>query len=251
MRSFIKGFMIIALTLVLSACAFTDGEPWGYVDTNVSVDEVAGTQDISIASQSTRLDVIRLYRAGSSGGVVDFDPANPPPGYTLCHGDHCHADSGELVSYDEIIAGGGAAAGPALAGARRLDALVEGAREASTRVKINERGTLSEGEVEIGTFQITGTLERSDGQYPLTISLPVAGLRVTGSVFLSIERDTPHHQELSLRLTLPEDLLDGIDVETLRVSSTDTILITNTSNPTTAALLATRLRDEGRLVMVE
>lgn len=251
MPKFITKFIFIALPLVLSACAFTDGEPWGYVEATVAVDAVAGTQAIDIATQSTRLDVIRFYTAASSGGVVDFDPANPPPGYTLCHGDHCHADSGELVSYDEIIAGGGAASGPVLAGARRIDTLIEGGRDASTRVKINDRGTLSQGEVEIGNFQITGTLDRSDGQYPLTISLPVAGLRVTGSVFLSIARDTPLHQELSLRLVLPEDLLDGVDVEALRLSPTDTILITNTSNPAAALLLATRLREEGGLVMVE
>ena len=33
-----------------------------------------------------------------------FDPANPPPGYTLCHGGHCHAEDGSLVDYADIEA---------------------------------------------------------------------------------------------------------------------------------------------------
>ena len=45
-----------------------------------------------------------------------FDPANPPVGYSLCHNGHCHADSGELVDYDEIILSlGGSNAGKEIA----------------------------------------------------------------------------------------------------------------------------------------
>ena len=33
----------------------------------------------------------------------DFDPAMPPPGYTLCHNGHCHNDAGELIDYDDIL----------------------------------------------------------------------------------------------------------------------------------------------------
>ncbi|MFU8806274.1 MAG: hypothetical protein ACNA8W_20860, partial [Bradymonadaceae bacterium] len=244
--------LFVVFFFVPISCAFTDGEPWGYVDTTIAVDEIDSTSTFSINTQSARIDVVRLYSPASGGGAItDFDPANPPPGYTLCHGDHCHADDGRLVSYDEIIAGGAASTGPALVASDRIEAVLEGRQTASTQLKISNQTTLSEAEVELATFQLKGTIERSDGTFPVTVSLPVAGLRITGSVFLSIGADTAHHQALEVRLGLPVDLLDGIDVESLQLSGNDAILITNTSNPTQAQHLATRIREEAHLVMVE
>ncbi len=49
---------------------------------------------------------------GGGGGGGSFDPADPPDGYTLCHGGHCHSDGGALVDYADIeaeLAGGAAA----------------------------------------------------------------------------------------------------------------------------------------------
>ena len=55
------------------------------------------------------LHLMELQGGGGSGGT--FDPANPPEGYGLCHGGHCHRDDGALVSYADIQAemSGGAA----------------------------------------------------------------------------------------------------------------------------------------------
>jgi hypothetical protein len=36
--------------------------------------------------------------------ALSFDPANPPPGYSLCHNGHCHSDEGALVDYEAIEA---------------------------------------------------------------------------------------------------------------------------------------------------
>jgi hypothetical protein len=58
-------------------------------------------------------DSLRLLMAADSS-KLSFDPAKPPPGYTLCHGGHCHATDGRLVDYADIQAellgesGGGA-----------------------------------------------------------------------------------------------------------------------------------------------
>lgn len=66
---------------------------------------------------------IKLERASVGGGQIElltnmsdstgndavFDPANPPPGYSLCHNGHCHTTDGRLVDYEEIqaeLAGG-------------------------------------------------------------------------------------------------------------------------------------------------
>jgi hypothetical protein len=40
---------------------------------------------------------------GAPTGAV-FDPANPPPGYSLCHGGHCHRADGALIDYADIQA---------------------------------------------------------------------------------------------------------------------------------------------------
>ncbi len=49
-------------------------------------------------------DVDRLALQELQGGGAAFDPAEPPPGYTLCHGGHCHAEDGRLVDYADVEA---------------------------------------------------------------------------------------------------------------------------------------------------
>jgi hypothetical protein len=56
---------------------------------------------------------VELHDLGSGAAGNTFDPAHPPPGYSLCHNGHCHRDDGALVPYEEIaaeITGGGSAA---------------------------------------------------------------------------------------------------------------------------------------------
>lgn len=70
---------------------------------------------VKLTSASLSIDRAELQTLedGGSGGAGDFDPANPPPGYSLCHSGHCHHESGRLVPYAEIqaeLAGGGAPA---------------------------------------------------------------------------------------------------------------------------------------------
>lgn len=49
------------------------------------------------------LGAVRV-EALEGGTAAEFDPANPPEGYSLCHGGHCHAADGSLVSYADIAA---------------------------------------------------------------------------------------------------------------------------------------------------
>ena len=37
-----------------------------------------------------------------AGGVV-FDPNNPPPGWVLCHRNHCHHQDGRVASYEQVM----------------------------------------------------------------------------------------------------------------------------------------------------
>lgn len=58
-----------------------------------------------------------LLEAAASGGNGEapvFDPANPPPGYLICHNGHCDAEDGRQPSYAEVEAELAAGAGGAI-----------------------------------------------------------------------------------------------------------------------------------------
>lgn len=41
--------------------------------------------------------------AATKPGEVVFDPNNPPPGWTLCHRNHCHHQDGRVASYAQVM----------------------------------------------------------------------------------------------------------------------------------------------------
>lgn len=120
----------LALALGLAAasgCTLEDGHPWGLVEMDLQASFAPGDRlneqgqvrtskgylvtvqalEVQIQSASVQL------RAGGDASAT-FDPANPPPGYSLCHNGHCHSDSGDLVDYEDIaleLAGGSSSAG--------------------------------------------------------------------------------------------------------------------------------------------
>jgi hypothetical protein len=129
-------------TLLLSACALEPGEGFAVLEPTVRAaytplaEREAGDGFQRLASDfQVRLDAaglgvshVELLTAssgGSSGGGSGgtFDPANPPPGYSLCHGGHCHRDDGALVDYEDIQAelNGGGGGGAAVVAALHVD----------------------------------------------------------------------------------------------------------------------------------
>lgn len=110
---------VLSLALVGTVgCAFEPGEPYGLVTASLDVHyrELAdrytpdGFQKLNtdyqarLTSAVLVVDAIELLDAGTELAVATFDPANPPPGYSLCHGGHCHAADGSLVDYEDIAA---------------------------------------------------------------------------------------------------------------------------------------------------
>lgn len=59
---------------------------------------------VRIDEAVVELGAAELTATSGGGGGGTFDPANPPPGYSLCHGGHCHRDDGALIPYEEIQA---------------------------------------------------------------------------------------------------------------------------------------------------
>ena len=113
--SFGLGLWAVLALISLGGC--TDpGLPWGVVEATIEAkfDPSEGRLDdegrlktsanyaLELESVAVTFDALTLTLAGA--GAADFDPANPPEGYSLCHNGHCHAASGELVDYEDIQA---------------------------------------------------------------------------------------------------------------------------------------------------
>ncbi len=110
--------------LLATGCAFEAGDPWGEVRPALTVrfapsdgrltDEgwlkTTSSYGVEIHTLRVTIDHLALEMAAGGADAAIFDPANPPPGYSLCHNGHCHADSGALVAYEDIAAEMGAEA---------------------------------------------------------------------------------------------------------------------------------------------
>ncbi|HEY0712676.1 MAG TPA: hypothetical protein VGF45_08385, partial [Polyangia bacterium] len=64
--------------------------------------KLASEYQVRVTTAELHIRKIDLIAAPASAAA--FDPANPPPGYSLCHNGHCHAADGRLVAYDDIVA---------------------------------------------------------------------------------------------------------------------------------------------------
>ncbi|ACY16417.1 hypothetical protein [Haliangium ochraceum] len=109
--------MSLAAALSLGGCAIEPGGPFATLEAELAVSlarpadraledgwqALASSYHITIDALVLELGSVDL-RDGGSGGSLVFDPAAPPPGYTLCHNGHCHSDDGRLVPYEEIAA---------------------------------------------------------------------------------------------------------------------------------------------------
>ena len=100
-----------------AGCAWDVGEPFATLSARIEArlevpadrdlgdgwQMLASNYQIAIDTMVVEAGAVALGDAGDGPGV--FDPANPPPGYSLCHNGHCHAEDGSLVPYEDIAAG--------------------------------------------------------------------------------------------------------------------------------------------------
>ena len=178
---------------------------------------------------------------------VSFDPANPPEGYGLCHGDHCHADTGELVSYAEIIAelaGEGAELVPvvSLAVNDTLD-LLAGEDRALTEMSPSAdlpMVDILQARLEVSALHLRGVAtpwdEPEAGALDLEIDLPLSA-PLTAALDLSINRDIDPLLSLSLDLVIDGTLLDDLDLEALSTEGVWSVKDADRTTPGVDALL--------------
>ena len=125
-RGLIPPLLAAALpaSALLAGCARGPGDPMGVLEAELEAALVI-PDDRDLGGGWQRLDSgfeVRIEELVLEAGPLElvalgegsaaFDPADPPPGYSNCHGGHCHADDGRLISYEEIAAELGGGAGP-------------------------------------------------------------------------------------------------------------------------------------------
>jgi hypothetical protein len=171
------------------------------------------------------LDVGSVRFEELRGGAGDFDPADPPEGYSLCHGGHCHAADGSLVAYADVeaeLAGDSASFEPVatLAVDRSADLLAgEDARLLSVAPSPElPAATIRRCSVGVGGVRMAGSV----GGGGLTEDLALAvdldlDDTLTGPFDLDVDRDSPPVLELGVDVVVGGTLFDGVDFAGLAV----------------------------------
>jgi hypothetical protein len=107
----------LLLPLGLGGCATSEGQPFGTLRAELDAamrmpsdrevgsgwQKLANDFQIRVTDGQLAMDGIELVDVGGAAAAA-FDPANPPPGFSLCHNGHCHSDDGALVDYADIAA---------------------------------------------------------------------------------------------------------------------------------------------------
>jgi len=235
---------VVLVMALLPACAFDDGRPWGVLDVALEAafeappsrledgklksarSYLVDVEDLILAVE----EVTVTQSAGTTPGADVFDPARPPPGYTLCHNGHCHHQDGRLVDYEDIIAeltGGAAAGGASLSIPVAGDAVAVGLGEAAP-VALGrcpgacemERGALERVAVAVTSLHVRGVafegsalgeprLPPEGRPFDLVLDITSAG----PSALLGRRFDRGEQVGLGLDVTLliPASLFDRVD----------------------------------------
>lgn len=163
---------------------------------------------------------LQLEQLPGAGANTSFDPANPPEGFTLCHGGHCHAEDGSLWTYEEIeaeLAGGEGAWTPSVAFGldRALDLL---AGEVLVWSECDPSCILPAANIQrvslpLSVLHLEATIwddAAGTTEWSLVLQADISG-SWAGTLDLPLDRD--HDPLVTLDLTANVDglLLDGLD----------------------------------------
>lgn len=228
--------------LLLAGCAWEPGEGFAVVEPTVraeytplsSRDAGDGFQRLSsdfqvrVSAASLQLASIQLLGSSGGGGPTSFDPANPPPGYTICHNGHCDREDGALVPYEEVEAelGGGATTTTVatLPVGASVDLLVP-----ETRVLACEpdcelpRTNVTRGRWDVTGLRLEGTVRdsrqppRFAGERPFRLVVaPAAGssepaLVMSGDLDVPSDRENKPRVVLGLSLAVTPTVFDAVD----------------------------------------
>ncbi|MGM0574920.1 MAG: hypothetical protein ACQEXJ_04195 [Myxococcota bacterium] len=227
--------------LMVSGCAFADGDPWGALDPSLEAafapapehltDEgwLETTGDYAVELEELAVVFGSLSVSLSGEAAEAFDPADPPPGYSNCHGGHCHADDGRLVPYEQVAVEAGAAGGASRVTAVTIRDVVPLGPEPS-HVGITlcdghcwlDRGVLTSVEVLALELRFHGRVfDLREGREGETRRLPEEGVAVEAvwplevvlraPLEVPVDGDHPVGVRLDAVVHVPDQLFDGIE----------------------------------------
>lgn len=256
-----RSAFLAAAALVLGGCTFEDGRGWATVTPTVhsslNVDAAhAGADGVTLVTDrgaaltltAFRLQVtaLELLSAAAPASGAAFDPAHPPPDYTLCHGGHCHSEDGELVAYEDMtsaLAAGGTAGGASVAQSLAADVSVDVLQGGEIALGSFEVGDVALAGVALvaGEVAVAGSVAVDGQSYPIDVRLAVAeGLRFLGDAQAALGREGRGGATFEVHVELPADLFDGLRLEHLARES-GTIRIAHGHNEAVGELLLARL----------
>lgn len=224
-----------ALALV-PGCVWGDGEPFGTVEVELDArwredpsrggawQKLASDFEVEVTAASATLGALALIDAGTA--ALNFDPANPPPGYSNCHNGHCHADDGRLVSYEEIAAEVGGGGGPSAVlalpvGARPLLPGGGGALACGDDPCDLPRARIRRVELPVLRLELAGRVRdtrqppRIDGEVAWTLALDRADDAAPATAAVELPVDRAHEPDIALAVGFRPTaaLLDGVGFE--------------------------------------
>jgi hypothetical protein len=241
---------LLIATLALSGCALDAGEGFAVLEPTVSArytslpgrdagdgfQRLASDYQVRLDAAAVGLDHVALLtpgRSGGGGGGGTFDPANPPPGYSLCHNGHCHRDDGALVDYEDIQAelnGGGGSAPTTVASLHvddELDLLAPQTRAPACEPGCElPRTSVSRARWDVTTLRLRGVARdsratpRFQGERPFRLDLAVPGgegeeaeplLTLDGALDVPSDRENKPRVKLDLALVMTPALFDRLD----------------------------------------
>lgn len=155
------------------------------------------------------LDLLAL----EGGGSATFDPANPPEGYGLCHGGHCHADDGRLVAYADIEAelAGDAAAFVAVVSWPLPESVADGFATALDPVRALPATTLSKVQLRATSVRLAGTYQAGEEALAFDGSIDLTGVELAGPLDLPFGRGEDPSVTLDVALLVDGTLFDDLD----------------------------------------
>ncbi len=250
--------LLISTVLLVAGCTFQPGVSFG---TLADASLVARFQPpasrldaegrLKTASgYRLRIDSLQLVprqldfqaTTGKAGTGGSFDPANPPAGYSLCHGGHCHRDDGALISYEEIeaeLSGGSLATVTVLSlpAATPFD-LLSGSATASLMPAPSSRqlnrGQWSNSVLQLATLTASGSVEDTTafnrlGGQTRSWSLTLNPSAFSQKIDVTIDREHGERLAIASTFTLSETLWDGIDFQTLAATPGTLVLDQHTA----------------------
>ena len=232
----------VSVAALAGGCGFDDGRAWGEVELTLTVAltppasrldgaRLKTANDYRIAIDAFELEVEAVALVGGVEGATGFDPADPPAGYSLCHNGHCHAADGRLVAYEDIASevggvDGGGGGGTVVSASGSDSELAAGEVVPVTLTciagcEVAEPTRVVSATITVAAWTVRGTAydARTDAaRLPAEgIAFELTGAEVdwSGPASLAFGPGEPYARALPLAVTLPVDLFDGVEWDTM------------------------------------